>query len=152
MLHFWLSAWIEALPEKPVFKTVQVIARRLALPENEYINQRERKRNGGNGCGFHETHAVGTEQQEHENNRPKCAADQIPKQVPVQTPGLALGIVGAIGIGETNVGIHCEAPMSTVALEFPKAANNAFTMTGAPAMMRPPTMDIFPASASPRRI
>jgi len=25
-------------------------------------------------------------------------------------------------------------------------------MTGAPAMMRPPTIDIFPASVSPRRI
>jgi 2-polyprenyl-6-methoxyphenol hydroxylase-like FAD-dependent oxidoreductase len=49
-------------------------------------------------------------------------------------------------------GVHWKEPTSTVELPMPKAVNKAFTMTGAPAMMRPPTMESLPESASPRRM
>jgi len=39
-----------------------------------------------------------------------------------------------------------------VELSIPKAVKSAFTMTGAPAMIRPPMIDSLPASVSPRRM
>jgi hypothetical protein len=77
----------------------------------------------------------------------------ILKNEGMASPGLPLGIVGAVRLREPEfLGFHWNVPTSTVELLLPKAVNNAFTMTGAPAMMRPPMMESFPASVSPRRM
>jgi len=137
---------------EPVVKTVHVIARRFSLTKQEYVSDAK--------CQWHsrykkrkkKTHfqrAEANKQNHHESER---AADQEPEQITFQPPRPAFGIVGAVGFRESKAVFHWNVPTSTVDLPMPKAVNSAFTMTGAPAMMSPPTMDIFPVSASPRRM
>jgi len=70
------------------------------------------------------------------------AADNEPETIRPPTPtSPAFGIVGTVRFRESDSVFHWKVPTSMVELPMPKAVNNAFTMTGAPPMMRPPMME-----------
>ena len=62
----------------------------------------------------------------HENAR-----DDEPKQVAVEAPRFAFGIVGTVRVRESQlVVLHWKGPTSTVEPPRPKAVKSAFTITG----------------------
>ena len=96
------------------------------------------------------------EEQEKDHDGREPSAGHEPEEVALQAPCFAGGVVRAVRFRKAqlvcrNVA-HWKEPTSTVELSMPNAVKSAFTMIGAPAMIRPPMIDSLPASVSPRRM
>src|SRR5579862_1438576 len=143
----------EARAIRPVINKVAVVGRRFALAKSEDVEQRYCQRDDCSREGLPKTALQRAEEQQQRHHEKEDSADHKPKQVAVESPSAAFGVVGAVGVAEAQfVFFHWNAPTSTVELPMPKAVKSAFTITGAPAMMRPPMMESLPASVSPRRM
>ena len=140
-------------PAQPKIKAIHVVARWFTLPENKDVNGAQRQRQRRYQDGNEKPHFHGAETNEENDDERERAARHEPEEIAVQAPCLALGIVGAVRLRESDVWrVHWNEPTSMAELPMPKAVNRAFTMTGAPAMMRPPIIESLPESASPRRM
>ena len=98
----------ETASGRQVFKTVAVVAGRLALPQCEDIGKanRHRHKRGDEGHG---EGLVKHDQQDKEHDDARTdAADEPPKEVAFQSPRPALGIGCRVGIGQSQFafGIH----------------------------------------------
>src|SRR4051794_35458732 len=95
---------------QPQFKKIGVVAGGSSLPEREGVEQRECD---GHGCREQRADKVPApyaEEEEEREHRRECPADEIPKEVSLQSPRLAGGIVRAIRFREAQlvfrVGVH----------------------------------------------
>jgi hypothetical protein len=147
-----LQIGTEARAVQPVVETINVVTGWLSLTENENVDDAKRQRHSRYDERKKEAHFQCAETNEQHHDKRERTAGHEPKQVPFQSPRPAFGIVGGVRVREFDLLFQLNVPTSTVELPMPKAVNNAFTMTGAPAMMSPPIMESFPASVSPRRI
>src|SRR5665213_1258404 len=142
----------EAGAFQPIVEAVNVVARWFSLTKHEDVNEAERQRHRRQNQRSENAHFQCAEAQQQNHHEGEPAADNEPEQFALQPPRAAFGIVGTVRFRESDSVFHWKVPTSMVELPMPKAVNNAFTMTGAPAMMRPPIMESFPVSASPRRM
>src|SRR5580700_6374568 len=134
-------------PAQPKIKAINVVARRFPLTKYEDVNGAQRQRHRRYQDGSEKPHPHGAETNEENNDERERAACHEPEQIAVQAPCLALGIVGAVRLRESDVrGVHWNEPTSMAEPPMPNAVNRAFTMTGAPAIIRPPTIESLPES------
>ena len=107
MLKLWVSLRAETFAVKPAFQAVEIVSGRSALTKSEHVGCAENQRNSGHHHGSHERDFVHAEQNQHENDRDKCTARQIPEKVSIQSPRPALRIVGTVRFRESEVvGVH----------------------------------------------
>src|SRR5271165_4664068 len=152
-----------------MFKTIAVVAGRLALPESEDVGEADTDRHERDEEGCQQGGVHHDEQDEEHRDGHADTAHQPPEQAAFETPGAAFGIGRGVGIGEAEFGFHArgrlgvgywvkastgqKVPTPTALLESrPKILKKAKMTAGAAAMIAPPMMDILPWSTSPRRM
>ena len=148
-----------------MFKTIAVVAGRLALPESEDVGEADTDRHERDEEGCQQGGVHHDEQDEEHRDGHADAAHEPPEQAAFETPGAAFGIGRGVGIGEAEFGFHArgrlgvravpvqKVPTPTALLESrPKILKKAKMTAGAAAMIAPPMMDILPWSTSPRRM
>ena len=150
-----------------MFKTIAVVAGRLALPESEDVGEANTDRHERDEKGRQQRGVHHHEQDEEHGDAHADTAHEPPEQAAFQTPGAAFGIGRGVGVGEAEFGFHARGrlvvglgwsqvqklPTPTALLESrPKILKKAKMTAGAAAMIAPPMMDILPWSTSPRRM
>ena len=89
-----------------MFKTIAVVAGRLALPETEDVGEADTDRHEGGeeGCQQGVVHHD-QQDKEHGDGHPDTAHEP-PEQAAFETPGAAFGIGRGVGVGESQFGFH----------------------------------------------
>jgi len=90
-----LRARTEAGAICPVIDQVPVVGRRFALAESEDVEERYCQRDARNREGLPKTAPQSAEEQQQRHHKGEDSADYKPKQVAVESPSAAFGIVGA---------------------------------------------------------
>jgi len=155
----------ETAARKPMFKTIAVVAGRLALPESEDVGEANTERRERGKKGRQQRGVQHHQQDEEHGDGHADTTHEPPEQAAFESPGAAFGIGRGVGVGEAQFGFHARGrlgiglvqvqklPTPTALLESkPKILKKAKITAGAAAIIAPPMMDILPWSTSPRRM
>ncbi len=89
-----------------MFKTIAVVAGRLALPESEDVGEADTDRHERDEEGCQQGGVHHDEQDEEHRDGHADTAHEPPEQAAFETPGAAFGIGRGVGIGEAEFGFH----------------------------------------------
>ena len=118
MLRLKLWIWREARAVGPIVHKVEVVSGRLALAEAEDVEDRQRERDDGNAEGLTEAAPSRAEHEQQRHDEKEDARNDEPKQVAIEAPCLAFGIVGTVRVGKAQLVVfHWKEPTSTEAEE-----------------------------------
>jgi len=89
-----------------MFKTIAVVAGRLALPESEDVGEAKAEGHECDEEGGQQRRFNHHQQDEEHSDGHADTAHEPPEQAAFQTPGATFGIGRGVGIGETEFGFH----------------------------------------------
>ncbi len=95
-----------------MFKTIAVVAGRLALPKSEDVGEADTDRQERDEEGRQQRSIHHHEQDEEHGDGHADTAHEPPEQATVETPGAAFGIGRRVGVSEAQFGFHARGRLA----------------------------------------
>ena len=109
MLRLKPWVWGEARAVRPVVHKVAVVSRWPALAEAKDVNEGQRERDDGDRKGLPKAAPQRTEQQEQRHDEKEDPCYDEPKQIAIQSPRPARGIVGTVRVRKAQFVVLLES-------------------------------------------